>query len=117
MCAATVPAAMSQATAAGGDHSLNPDSPWEWVHRETAHDTRFWRTDGEEPALLIEAQVARMSVSTGRNAPLNERHARPTVLRNNPHQQRTKRTWSQGERIHQADDEGEMTHSRRGWKL
>ena len=92
-------AAKSQATAAGGDHPFNPDSPWEWVYRETAHDTRFWRTELKEPALLIKAQVAGMSVSIRGQAPLNESHARPTGLRNNPQQQRSKRTWSQGERV------------------
>ena len=54
---------------------------------------------------------------SGRDAPLNESHARPTILRNKPQQQRSKRTWSQGERVHQADDEGYMIHSRRGWKF
>ena len=55
-------AARVQATAAGGDLPFLPDSPWEWVFRETAHDTRFWRAELEEPALLIKAQVAGMSV-------------------------------------------------------
>ena len=46
-------AAKVQATAAGGTHLFNVGSPWEWVFRETAHDTEFWRTEIEEPALLI----------------------------------------------------------------
>ena len=79
-------AAKAQATAAGGDHPFKPDSPWEWVHRETAHDAGFWRTGLEEPALLIKAQVARMSVSTGGDTPLNESVA---VAKNSEYDART----------------------------
>ena len=39
----------NQAAAAGGDHPFSPDSSWEWVIRETTHDTKFWRTELEEP--------------------------------------------------------------------
>ena len=71
-------AAKAKVVAAGGTHPYDAASPWEWVFRETANDTKCWRAELEEPALLVKAQVARVSVDVEGDAPLNKRQARLT---------------------------------------
>ena len=58
-----------------------------------------------------------MSVAVAGDAPPNQSHARLAGLPNEQHQKRLKNELSHVEGSHQVDNEGYMTHNRRGKKL
>ena len=82
------------------------------VFRETAHDTKFWRIELEEPMLLIKGQGSR-----GRRRTAELGRAKLTGIPNEQQQQRRKWPRIRFVKLHQVDSEGHLTHNRRGKKL
>jgi len=42
--------------AAGMSHAMDPTRPWDWVWEQVVLDANFWRTELEEPALVVLAR-------------------------------------------------------------
>ena len=115
--------ARAQAVDAGGTHAFNPNHPWEWVFRQTAEDSQFWRRELEEPALLIKTRVDKLSSSIDDDAPLGRSHrpmsSRPAAVADVPPRKKQKSgpVKERLDRVHITDADGYFTHNRRGIPL
>ncbi len=109
--------AAALAVEAGGSHAFDPKHPWEWVFRQTAEDSQFWRRELEEPALLIKTRVDKLSGSIDDDAPLGRSmSSRTAAVADGPlrKQQKSGPLKERPDRVHSTDADGYFTHNRRG---
>ena len=114
-----------KALAKGGDHDLDPDKPWDWVFRQTVEDSAFWKRELEETALLVKARVAKIDCQIDGDAPLqptgssrsdNPKRSLDSLDKPSPPPVAKKPRLAY-DRQHRADQNGHMTHNRRGIML
>ena len=117
-----------RALARGGEHDLDPAKPWDWVFRQTVEDGSFWKRELEETALLVKAKVAKIGSKIGGDAPLlpsgsghsdNPKRSLDSsgswVLDQGPPPPPfAKKSKEPYDRQHRVDQNGLMTHNRRG---
>ena len=111
--------AKAQAIKAGGTHPFDAAKPWDWVFREAAGDSQFWRKELEENALLVLAKIAKPADAVEGDAPTSQhpqaKRARDfEVAPAGPPSRAPRRGF---ERQHRQTAEGLMTHNRRGLGL
>jgi len=119
-------AASELATKAGGTHPYDPQKPWEWTFRAAAEDEKFWKHELELKALKIITRMSSIGEHLGGDADITKVVAKfnnndNAAAGSDDSYKATKKPGKQNtlpqNRSHNVDDNGDLTHNRKGIPL